>query len=314
MKKKLVLHLGLHKTATTSLQSFFFPQVAGYLGKSRAPRSSVAREHEAPNLVKNLKAIAWGGVARFGELEGLIRQIDFSEQPTRLISDEGLSAWPQGPKQRVPVQRSDRSALSRRGTHPVVPFLRALESCLPEDVELVTIIVLRAQPEYLASLSAEKGVNLGSAVRRVVKRKDEFILWHRLVNDLESLRGPEKNLTLIFEDGLDFNARLITKHCGLIPVEGSFRFDPPQRENVKRQSDGTWQKKQPKASGNLPKVLQHAVPRSVYLAVRGGVLRFVCPGKIRLTSSQRRRIRKYCASSNQLLADHLGRELGSLGY
>jgi hypothetical protein len=336
---KLVIHIGLAKTATTTLQRHFFPQAEGYLGKidGLGPNGG---KNPPPFYNKQLeirfKRIFAAGPDRLREIAYVVSEIDFSKIPIWIISDESLTRWAQDSlvaSSGQPVVRPSIREKPRRGAHPIVRFLETVDAALPPDVELTTVLTIRAQSTYLVSSASQLGVhNVGVAIRRIIRRNDEFILWHKLVMDLERLRGPEKHLTLLFEDGASTNAKKIADFCNLIPIEGEFNFQFPQPENVRRQTHAdVWKVNEgvhPDRVGkilasltfflfrtNLPAASRLYVSlRRAYYGSRMRVEVLLGMRQAQITKSQRQKIREYCATSNRVLAKHLDRDLRSLGY
>lgn len=335
-ERALVLHLGLHKTATTTLQKDFFPQATGYLGFFYKGEATTKVQKNRDSLASELKQLAWGGPAMYENIRPLLRQIDFETIPVRVLSDEGLSSWlDHGSRRssRLPIQEPTKGETIRRGVHPIVPFLAEVKASLPTGVALRTVVTLRAQPEYLASLAAQRAsTNFDQDLAGLMRRKDEYIYWHKLVMNLEDTVGSEHHLTLLFEDGVEQNARSIAKFAGLSSEVGSFSFDFSQPHNVRRtEGSNTWENKS-RATGNVGWHLLLG-RRGVRGSIPGILLRprrrgnsgsFAQPAGrlagdrddnyVTLTEEQRQRIREYCRESNQFLAEHLGRDLTSLGY
>ena len=164
MERKLVVHIGLPKTATTSIQTHFFPQVAGYLGK-RGWRSQyyppVEEPSEAFGEFAGIKDAHSQGQDWEARLADWAHNLDFSEQPVQVISDESLAHWRSPPKvgaPSLPVERARQGNVPRRGAHPVTVLLAKLRDFLPSDVSLFTIVTLRNQADYLGSMAAQYAV------------------------------------------------------------------------------------------------------------------------------------------------------------
>lgn len=331
--RKLVLHLGLPKTATTTLQDSFFPQIKGYVGKVSADKPDLGLPPKHSDLCKNFGYYDVFAEHRANATQSLINQIPFDFASTILLSNEAISRWPLsrplGPWS--PVEPPLPGEGSRRGTHPMIPFLAELNQALPQDVDLLTVITLRAQATYLPSQAAEKGVgSMGPIVRRITKRRDEFILWDPLINDLERLRGPEKHLTLLFEDGVESNARQIVEFGSLEAKTGQFDFAAISTEN-KRRHGATWERaagaRREDRFAKIAARLYRLVFRrngpalsNAYLRVRAALVRgrdmfsklYAKP--LALSDRQRSKLENYVRASNKSLSQRLGRELGPLGY
>lgn len=333
MQKKLVIHIGLPKTGTTSFQTSFFPQVEGYLGKPGKQRdTSFDLPDDLRFLERSLRKLSFQDNWK-QQLHELTGRLPFEQFQTIIISEENLSVWKQPASREgssLPVHRPSRKEAPRRGSHPVVGFLRELHSALPSDVVLLTIVTLRAQKTYLPSQAAQAGEGrMGPIIRRITRRKDEFILWDRLVRDLEGLRGPRKHLTLLFEDGLEPNAREIVRFCDLKPRSGAWDFGAISEKNVRSSKDGlSWvvgtQSERERLrgfSGTLVRISKkltggremRTVSRA-YVLLRNWLLKPSTNREVRLSPKQQAQLSKYVSSSNQKLAMRLRRDLKSLGY
>lgn len=331
--KRLILHLGLPKTATTALQNRFFPQVQGFIGKSDSKLGPGLNDFNL-EIVKSLGYFASQERAQPKALDRLVERLPFDTFSTILISNEAFSRWTIGRSPLAtwtPAQKPRRGEMVRKGPHPVVPFLEALGQLLAPEIELLTIITLRAQVTYLPSQAAQMGAkSMGPIVRRIVDRGDEFILWDRLIRNLEELRGKDKHLTLLYEDGIETNAREIVKFASLEPLQSVFDFEAIPLENVR--GDGTsWKRATParrpdRLALNLAKFLRvlcvPTVPRvsKIYISsrtwlfsVRTG-LRKIWWKPLSLTDQQEKKIDLFVRESNASLSQRLGRDLRSLGY
>ena len=333
MRKRLVVHIGLPKTATTSLQMHFFPHVRGYLGP-RVLSAQVDSQGEGPTEVYGEFMEIHGAYCQGQDWEVRLsdwaHNLDFSEQPVQVISNEGLSGWRSPPKMggaSWPVERARKGDVPRSGAHPVTVFLAKLRDFLPSDVSLFTIVTLRNQADFLGSHAAQQGAR-GAVIDRVIQRDDAYVDFHSLVTELEKVSGPSQHLTLLFEDGVEQNCKNIVEFAGLTPVKEGFDFDRGKAQNVRGTGNNTWRWRYvpsyPRSGvitglrklirGKFPRLrpAMRAVHRFVYhtiAAVGGSVTQTVS-----ISDGDRRKLQVYCAPSNQRLAEHLKRNLISLGY
>ena len=266
-------------------------------------------------------------------LRDLIPKLPFESHPTIFISEENFSIWKQyghrGGSDH-PVQRPFWGEAPRQGSHPIVRFLAELNSALPDNVELLTIITLRAQKTYLPSQAAQYGEpRIGPILRRIRSREDQFVLWDQLVQDLEILRGADKHLTLLFEDGLESNAREIVRFCQLEPTNGAFDFNTISSENV-RSADGSqsWivgtqpDRQRARSFTGRFVVLSKWVTGGrelptisrAYILVRRALFHVSGRNSLQVSPKQESQLREYVTASNQRLGIHLGRNLKPLGY
>lgn len=334
MKQKLILHLGFPKTGTTSLQDSFFPQVTGYLGKvsdARIQLDFTPLERDLSKSIPYYHSLEYVGRET---LDQLVARLPFHASSTILISNEAFCRWPVSKRARAPwspVQRPLPFEPPRRGRHPMVPFLAELREALPREVDLLTIITLRAQHTYLPSQAAQgRAKSMGPIIRRLTRLKDEYVLWDQVVQDLEQLRGPSKHLTLLFEDGLEANARRIVEFGSLAPKLGIFDFGAISQKNV-RSTGSSWEIAQPVRRADMLAPLLVSFSQGLfgrefpflqkgYRLVRAvlsqGRTKFAFFQRtvLRLNSRQHKKLDGYVRHSNKSLEKRLGRDLGLLGY
>jgi hypothetical protein len=331
MDKKLVAHIGLPKTATTSVQTHFFPQVAGYL---RIRDLQVDSQGDGPTevygeFVEIHEAYSQGQDWEV-RLSDWAHNLDFSEQPVQVISLERLAGW-RSPRTvggaYWPVQRARKGDVPRSGAHPVTVFLAKLRDFLPSDVSLFTIVTLRNQADFLGSLAAQAGAR-GAVIDRVIQRDDAYVDFHSLVTELEKVSGPSQHLTLLFEDGVEQNCKNIVEFAGLTPVKEGFNFDLEKAQNVRGTGNNTWRSRHVPSytravvflglrkliRGKFPRLFPamsevHRFVTRTIAAVGGSVTQTVS-----ISDGDRLKLQVYCAPSNQCLAEHLKRNLISLGY
>jgi hypothetical protein len=331
MEKKLIIHLGLPKTATTTMQRQYFPQVEGYL--ERFPRSE-----RILGFIEAHKCFVIGDEKWPLILSEWVTGLNFSTAPVHIISDEFLSAWPNPTgldSSLWPVQESILSYTPRRGTHPVMVFLEKLRDFLPPEVNLSTIVVLRNQSDFLGSLSAQvasstEGTHHPKAISRLIEHQDAFIDFFHLVIDLEKVNGASNHLTLLFEDGAEPNFKQIMAWAALSPFEPT--SSEYEMENVRATRDSVWKWEKSWTYRNLVITRQFhrfyssnptGWRRVFYPAGQAldGIVRKLAldkrletHGLVEVSDEERAEIRAYCEPSNVLLAQHLGRDLVSLGY
>ena len=343
---RLVIHLGLPKTATTSLQTHIFPQLPGYLGlfyPGRRSTSTIFQElwdlYVRGDLIKGKRVLEVDGRPVPGTaLETRVKEVVASDQDILLWSDEGLSLWrsPPGHPASWPVMDAP-GALPRRGSHPIVGFLKHLRELLPQGVELKTILTLRNQVDWLGSLAAEVGVSDTEFVGRLIRDDDAFLNYYAITEDLEHLRGAENHLTLLFEHGLDHNVQQIMAFVGYSPTDFLNLEMSQYRENVRKSPEG-WGVKRPTPLQRLEMLLRAVRDQSPFLEnqlssnevlrrifrpligfeARARTLRrlpsLAKQVSISLTEAQREAIRRHCEASNARLGEHLNMDLKTLGY
>jgi len=328
MLKKMVVHLGLPKTGTTTMKQQFFPELPGYLGKrhladgsSYGPGDQFDHQlgfEEAHDLY--LLGLPWEDA-----LGRWLGSLD-PEGPSRLVlSHVGLWSWP-SPfgkyTSRQPLVQTSNSDKPRSGNHPVVAFLSGLRRLLPADVDLMTIVTLRNQSDFLGSLGAEQQtVHHPKAVSRLLESDDASLDWHGLVASLQDLVGKDNNLTLIFEDGVEQNCNRILDWLDLREIRPGFTIT--KSANVRNLGYGNW-RGAPRpfyerfGVFRLLRSWAHSVPGLAFIAIRVNMVLASISPKIQtgfsISESERDAIRSHCNESNSALSSVLGRDLSPFGY
>jgi hypothetical protein len=158
--QELTLHLGLPKTATTTLQTHVFPRFSGYLGKyygddGAPPSSEWATWHSA--YEKWLRRDPeWRDALRVW-----VATLKHAGHSSAFLSDEALSAWSDGAQTLWPVTDDWVNAQLVR-PHPVIELLRTIKEFAGESMRLRVILTLRNQPSLIGSLYAELQLRMAS--------------------------------------------------------------------------------------------------------------------------------------------------------
>ena len=248
-KKNLLLHIGLPKTGTTTLQNHFFPNYSGYGGSfHRLGPDAAAVQQNHPSLLRLMETYVRfsgdqppSGSGLRDDLSRWVEELDFNETGLLIFSREGLSQWRRGHSTRWPVDYELPVAV---GTHPITIFLSELRLILPQDVSLTTIITLRNQSDFLGSLAAQLGRERyfdSSRFEELVTIGDAFMDFNQIVRDLEDVSGAEDHCTLLFEDGLEINVSKIVDLIG--PPDLETEFDPAGQipaDNKRRSGANSW--------------------------------------------------------------------------
>ena len=344
--RRLVIHIGLPKTATTSLQTHIFPHLPGYLGKfaevETYPSTALwGLRHlwSSGALIDNKQVFEIDGRPVWvPALESWVEELVASDEDILLWSEEELTQWrsPEDNAADWPVMVAPE-VLPRRGSHPIVGFLQHLHELLPRDVELKTILVLRNQSDWLISLAAQLAVSNIGFVERLIRDDDAFLDYYAITKDLERLRGPENHLTLLFENGLEHNVQEALEFASYSPANIPNLQMSQSRENV-RKGDAGWSVQRLAPLQQLERALMtlrhsssfldkqltsNQALRRTFRPIIGSEARqrtlgwIPAVGKqvnISLTEEQRAAIKSHCAASNERLSAHLNVDLKALGY
>lgn len=260
-----------------------------------------------------------------------VSALPFDSHNHLLASYEELSGWPGGPFSESPIPPVWPIHLngfaSRGEKHPVTTFVSCVGDLLGDNVEIRTIVVLRNQADWLSSLAAEVGLpsgwNLDTVLAAAADRHEPFLNYFKLIQDLEETVGPQRNMTLFFEDGADHNLQEIMRFAEV----GVAPHAVPQ-ENVRSSSAGQWHVrgrlkientemliKWRRVIGPPPERIRKMLRPYLNLVNRLGALLFPQKDRIIGPSQEVRNIlNEHVRMNNKLLADHLGRDLRALGY
>lgn len=250
----LIIHVGLPKTGTTTIQ-YYLTKIGlegGYIGKSSGEgvnEKSQTILHRfrqsapvAPNYeVDELQLSQWVSDAK--------EYVSKTRSSKLIISDERLSSrggglrdrWPIGP-----ITENYEMGVDR----PLPEFiskLRQLWTC----GEVKVVVTVRNQPEWIASLYAQRSYRIQRAsqkdfereVDEVLKHRGDFLDWNSLVRGLQCVLADGMLKVLFFEeinqsffwDELSEFAEL--KSVQLVP-------DSSVRENVNSIGGMRWKIKQ----------------------------------------------------------------------
>jgi hypothetical protein len=331
--RTLVIHAGLPKTGTTTLQRDFFPELPGYLGGN----SSVANSE----LFYTLRSLHAERPEKWATIEWHDRAIGWWEEAMRvnandplLVSSETLYSWGHNAAHYL-FEGTMRPGGAFR---PLVSFIGRLGEALKGRAQLRVILTVRNQPEFLASLYAQGSDMLPepsqsdfeSRVRALVASRDDFLNWGERAGALVDMLGSENVLIPIFEDGIDTLTQQMAAFIGVQPAA------PPRigRHNALGAGEASWTLRRRTIAHRILR-LPHALwPVNIapaqrrHLKVALGLnrlemqlKRMVQAGEqkdsgrtITITPELRRAVREAWAESNSRLAGIVGRDLYQHGY
>jgi len=333
----LAFHIGMPKTATTTLQTHVFPALPSYVGKHYGKTGQDARSEHDFHFQARRRAL---GFTRWEkELEDWIAGLRASGLREVFFSDESLSSWTDGEHTaRWPFLEEWRAG-TRTRPHPVVRFLEHARGCVGEDTEVRVILTVRNQADFMGSLYAQvqpflQDPGQGDFDRKVAELlscDDPFFDFAALTEELDATVGSANCLVLLFEDGVDVNARRILGFLGVSPDIAPLSMPSA---NVKKAGERDWQYRQELPLlktglfGRYRKALEARALRffgqqrglRAFLARIDRLSQRIVPVRQvvgeRITVSERTQaeIRAHFAGSNARLAERLGRNLSSLGY
>jgi hypothetical protein len=340
--RELTIHIGLPKTATTTLQRHVFPMFSGYVGKHI---EGSLHEHVAAREEMWRRAFAAWEVASPAwreELRDALSRISRLGEDRVLLSEERFSWWPlQGFPHRM-LLLDGWSVSPRVGRHPVMELLAETQEYLGAEWRVRAILTLRNQPDFLGALYAEQQRAMSAPsqkdfegkVREALRIADPWLDYDTLVEDLHATLEPDDVLTLLYEDGIAINVSRIADFLG-VEFDDVLASDTP-RENARRAGEGSWQGfyrlppiTKRGAVGRLRRRIDNGWPdilgrfelplKRLLATVDGAVARIVRPGSsagvlVTMHDELKAEVHRHCSDSNARLADRLGRDIASHGY
>lgn len=219
----LILHIGLPKTGTTSIQSQFFAGRINYLGQDSQNRCISSSNTEAKELRKLLKDFLWKSF-RHNEKQAhywahrcseLLQTSFISSENwphTVILSDENLSKWPsslyKGSYFPIVSGLLNKSDFKRYRPAPIIRLLRDHGQTLWPFGKIRVVITIRNQADWLASLYSQESDKISNAsnvdfekqVKKIISTDDPYLHWLYWIEDLEYVLGDEKLLVLPIEE------------------------------------------------------------------------------------------------------------------
>lgn len=333
--RDLILHIGLPKTGTTSLQDVLQRRHPNYHGKRR-PDVGPQRPSEFGRFY-----VRGGDPVRRDSTSWPVRLFKWWQRASHqgrsdvLVSDEVLSAWPTRARGRRfsswPVSAELDDVELREGTHPAVGFVRDVSMALGGHARVRVAVVLRSQPELLGSLFAQlsaldrrasQGV-FDSNISRILAKGEPFLDYHGLVSGLAGEVGISNLSIHLFEDGLESVAVNLFEFMGIPPTDAMPEGALPIA-NRRSSASGVWQLRPQSLARRL--VARYGrfgrwIPaRTRYQIVRWSAqLGSNCkartiPGQVVLSPVQREAILASVAESNIRLGNLLQRNIRDVGY
>jgi len=331
--RSLVLHVGLPKTGTTTLQRDFFPRLPGYLGgTSSAVRTRAFFEFCA---LHEQHSERWSEQPWRDEVVAWWDHAFREHGSGRLfLSSELLYSWGQSHVGMM-FGSQERPA---GDLLPLLTFLRRLKGALEGEAAIKVVFTIRNQADFLPSLYAQVGMrrpdpsiaDFEATVRHLAAARDPYLDWERHVRELHELFGPADVLITVYEDGLESVAHQIATFVDRAGVS----LSGLGRHNVRSSGSDGWRIARPSTVRQILRVpallwpasfapgLRLQVKRALGLSYLEKTLKRLADRSersgpaviISVSDDLRCLIRASWGESNARLGDILGRDLRGLGY
>ena len=325
----LIFHIGLPKCGSTTLQREIFSEIPGYLGTSTKDLDR--------NFAKEFQKVTPTGARLKGNLKRAQLWADevsktlekkFPDVSRYIVSDEFLSQW------------------NKKQYRPIIPFLKDFNENVWTRGQVKVLIILRNQPEKLASSYAQRSISLFGAsqkdfqkyIKNINTTRIKYLDYSIWINDLYKTFGQENVCVLFLEEmnsekfwkdlnnfmqlGYNHNELLIKANTranvrskevdkwDLRPLDITYK----SKEIPKKMLDFLWPTyKAPNLRSNVFSTLQKG-NELFYTLHPGRIKEKQREDQIVLTNELRDQILEKFKSSNDRLSVLLGKDLKSLGY
>ena len=327
----LLLHIGLGKTGTTTLQQEHFIGLPGYLGR----RELFGQRGRGGRLEQVFLAARQGQPVDLEAWRSDVLRAFRGAPPDQIvISQERLVQWTERGSGFSPIVGllSDGGRIRRSGSHPIAAFVRDHVVPAWEPLGRVKVLVtLRNQFDWLCSHYAQLSNRIIGAsqadftrqVERIVRTGDPYLDFASLIDALRGAVGTDHVTALLLED---IGSAQYWETLSALVGQRLPREDRTTKRANQRSSGDGWQlrpydrRRYPlrvTLLGQVPspgrpsmwtvRGLAHPVQSGRVILQRRGT-------SIRPTEELRVAVRSCYRESNVRLGGILGRDLAPLGY
>lgn len=339
MNETLIIHIGLLKTGTTTLQKRCFDQFDNAVTTTSTEEWKRNIRDDLIRLFLDYDPSIWNKIDG-QEYLNLLKSA-YCKNPGKplFISREALLF----PRFFNYVKSSTMFSGEQCGRFPVSLHLEALKKSCPWISNLKVLLTLRSQPQWLASLYAEQSNYIERAsqedfdqqVRRLLSDDSldggGFMNWGYLVQDLARVVGKNNLYVLLLEEintysywktlaeatDLQFDPKLYVSTSNKrenVRSDDSLEWSLRKRKNIMLHTQSYFRRPVDVVNNPLPSK-KSIIPQSIRRV--DWYWNLSRPNKFRLSAELFDDIRTFCSPFNQELARWLGRdfsELSELGY
>ena len=327
----LIIHIGLGKTGTTTLQKEHFVEIPGYLGRPEL----FGQRGRGGGLNEAFLASCSGEDVDLVRWRESVLEVFAGDLPDKvIISNERLEYWTQDGSGFSPVVHllSDGGRVVRSGPHPIVNFIRDRVVPIWKPLGAVKVLVtLRNQFDWLGSHYAQVSNRIIGAsqadferqVRRIIRSGDTYLDFAARVGALRDAVGADDVTVLLLEDirTPDYWSELSTLVGERLPKAGRESKRSNQRSSVEgwelRPYDRRRYPLRFTLFGQVPSPTHPSMwtLRGFAHPIRVARLTLGRRGAfIRPNEDLRSAVRAHFHESNMRLGRMLGRDLAALGY
>lgn len=339
----LIIHIGIEKTGTSTLQSYFFSHLENYLGISKRKECLSNSNYEIRWFYNLFKKFVYGEkiyeeATHFAHHIKQLQEDFGSVNHNLLLSYEQLCNPILNNVLNFPFL--EYKPLKVFDIFPIVDFLKYISNNIWSYGKIRPILTLRKQDELLASLYSQMSNRIcyasqkdfESRLNKYFESSGAYIDWSKWVSDLYKEFAQEDVCVLLLEDmsSLDFWHNL-SKFVGINKFSKDELLQLSSMiKNSRQVTPNSWQIRPIKA------ITRHTLKRK-WPASHDSYLRhltfgmascidtFYCPllrislksqrdREISLTPDLRERINSYIAPFNERLSKQLSKDLTHLGY
>lgn len=334
----LILHVGLYKTATTTLQkTVFSPHPACFTSRSILTEEGYDladilghkdRDPISDNESRAFYAKKWA--------ETLMASVKNANNPlpkSIVVSEEALSNWQaNGQSDPLPISMSSvrRSILPRKRPNPLALFLAKNKEEFWPYGDVKILLTVRNQVDWLASLYAQLSDRIVFASQsdfeartsELLDSGDPYIFWSCWIHDFSAAVGKDNVSVLLSEemDKAEFWDSLL-EFSGLsgVAIEDAMKSSSRPLNRRRDHGTGRWRLRSFNARRSLKintRFSDAALKRGSF-AYQVPVRLVLYPFRgrfIHLTDQHRKRILDRLDASNQVLEAILNKPLDKYGY
>lgn len=206
MRRDLVLHVGVHRSGTTTLQEHVFSHLPAYLGRCRAQYGGYGHNVVTRELLRARKLLLTEDNGRpFRQWISQLRDQVAPNEKSVLLSDEGLCQGLTGLEPfMIPIRQAANEFWR---SPPLLSFIERISREVGPEWRLRIILTIRNQSDYLASLYARRSDRMPGAgqedfelqVNSILSGGQDWADWALWIEHLISAIGEENLCVLPLE-------------------------------------------------------------------------------------------------------------------